>query len=998
YTLGLEGPAVTVDTACSSSLVALHLAATALRRGECDLALAGGATVMATPVAFLEFSRQRGLSADGRCRSFAASAAGTGWSEGVGLLLVQRLSDALREGRRVLAVVRGSAVNQDGASNGLTAPNGPSQQRVIRQALAAASLNPSSVDVVEAHGTGTRLGDPIEAQALLATYGQGRPVDRPLWLGSLKSNIGHAQAAAGVGGVIKMVMAMRQGILPQTLHVDEPTPHVDWSSGAVRLLTEAQPWPDTNDPRRAAVSAFGISGTNAHVILEQAPSPQPPSDDAAPQHDIDRAAPPVVPWLVTGHDEAALRAQADRLHAFLTRRPELDPADVAWSLATGRAKQSHRAVVVGGSRDELIEGLAALAQDRPEPAVLRATVARSHRTALLFTGQGAQRIGMGRELYQSYPAFARAFDEVCEHLDAGLDRALREIIFAEPDTADAALLDQTAYTQPALFAVEVALHRLVASWGWRADLVAGHSIGEIAAAQVAGVLSLADAATLVTARGRLMQALPPGGVMMAVQAAEAEVLPLLAGRTEEVDIAAVNGPTSVVISGTDAAVSAVAASLEERGHRVRRLSVSHAFHSPLMEPMMARFGEVVRTLNFARAQIPMVSTVSGALEPADVWSDPDYWVEQVRRPVRFADAVRTLAEQGVTTFLELGPDGVLTGLARNVLADRDGDVAAVAALRAGRPEVRTLMTAVGTLIARGGTADWSVLTPHASQVELPTYAFQRTRYWLSPSARPADVESAGLTATAHPLLGASVELAADGTVVYTGRFSRSAPEWLADHLILGVALLPATALVEMVAHVGAQLGSEVVEELTVSTPLVVPEQGSLTVQLVVATPDDAGRRSVEVFARGNDADPWRKHASGVLGPVVGGVSGVGWEQWPPVGAVEVGLEGVYEGLVGAGYGYGPAFRGLRRLWRVGGGWCAEVVLPEGQRSSAGSFGVHPALLDAGLHPLLPGVGQAGGRSWLPFSWSGVWVGGSGASALRVWLQPGSGDGDSLTVS
>lgn len=980
YALGLRGPALTVDTACSSSLVAIHLAVRSLRSGESALALAGGVCVMPTPEPFVDFTTLGGLSADGRCRAFAETADGAGWSEGVGMLVLERLSDAHRNDHEVLALLSGTAINHDGASNGLTAPSGVAQQRVVRQALADAGLRPDEVDAVEAHGTGTTLGDPIEAQALLAAYGQDR--DRPLWLGSLKSNIGHTQAAAGVAGVLKVVLALRHGLLPKTLHVDAPTARVDWNAGAVQLLTAARPWRIADRPRRAGVSSFGVSGTNAHAIVQEAPH-------------LERGARPLasgpLPWLLSGRTPAALDAQAIRLRNFLAGADSAEPRDIALTLATRRTHFDHRAAVVGRDRDELLAALDLLIAGGADRNILRDRSLGDPRVVFVFAGQGGQWAGMGVELLDTAPVFAERIAECDRALAPYLDWSVVEVLRGTPG---APALDRVDVVQPVQFAVMVALAALWRAHGVHPAAVVGHSQGEIAAACVAGALPLGEAAKVIALRSTALLELPSGSSMASVSAPVAEVERALTRWNGRLSVAAVNSPRSMVVAGECAALDELLRWCEENGVRARQVAVDYASHSAQVEAVRSRMLADLKDIRADRCAVPMYSTVT-----AD-WLDgtelgAGYWYRNLREPVRFDEAVRGLLGAGHRVFVEVSSHPVLTVAIQQTAEELGVPERVTATLRREESDWERFLLSLAELAVAGVPVDWRpVFEPiGARPVELPTYPFQRTRFW--PELRPAGEVATGW----HPLAGIAVELPGDGGLVFSGRIALATHPWLADHVVLGAVLLPGTGFVELITHAADQLDCAV-DELTCLTPLVLSDAVGVRVRMVVDGPDGAGCRGVSVYAAADDraglaleAGDWLLHAQGTLSPRIGAVEvDTTWagQMWPPVGAQAVDVTGIYGALVDSGYHYGPAFQGLSAVWRRGDELFVEATLPEAA-GAAMECGVHPALLDAVIHAAL------GDRSMLPFAWEGVTRHQVGASRLRARITVAGPDAVSIAT-
>ena len=994
YTLGFRGPSLAVDTACSSSLVAVHLACRSLRANECERALAGGVNLILSPELNVACSKARMLAPDGACKTFDASADGYVRSEGCGMLVLKRLSQAQRDGDRILAVIRGSAVNQDGRSSGLTVPYGPSQEAVIRAALADAAVDPREVDLVEAHGTGTSLGDPIELNALASVYCEARSADAPLVVSSVKTNIGHLESAAGVAGLIKLILALTHDEIPPHLHFHSGNPHFDWASVPIVVPTSARPWPERDGRRRiAAVSSFGFSGTNAHLVVEAAPAAD------APDASADR---PLRVVALSARSDAALRELADRYDERFERDPDVRIADVAFTANTGRVHFAHRLALVAGSTDDARAALAAFRSGDEHPAV-RAGESASHRRphiAFLFTGQGAQYPGMGRELFESEPVFRDTLRRCDELLRAHLDRSLLSVLF--PAAGDEHSIHDTAYTQPALFAVELALSELWRSWGIEPDAVMGHSLGEIAAACAAGIVTLEDGLALIAARGRLMQALPDDGDMVTVFDVEARVREAIGPHAGAVAIAAINGPDAVAISGRRAEVRAIAERFERAGVRVKPMVASRAFHSPLMDPMLDAFRDVSSRLTFSAPQVPIVSNVTGAVAASGEMQSADYWGRHARGAVRFAAGVDALQALGCDTFVEIGPGSTLLGMGRRCVPDAAGTW--LPSIRSERGERQEILSSLATLYVRGAEIDWQGVerTGSRRRTALPTYPFQRERYWTNRAAgAPFAAEPSGV---AHPLLGRRVPTALK-EALFEQVISLASLPFLTDHQVHGTVLFPATGYVEIAAAAGSQVleGTTIVENLSIADPLPLPRAGEVVVQTIVA-PSESGSAVVQIFsgARTNGrVEAWRLHATATVSIVDSASAAL-----PRLSDVRaacttvVEVEAEYAALRATGIDYGDAFRGLASLSIGERSAVGDVRLPEAAGDAA-PFGCHPALLDACLHVLGPMLATRAGRgsTYLPVTIDRVRM--LGAPGARVWSTAtlrASGSSDETLVA
>jgi len=1003
HLLGLQGPAMAVDTACSSALVGVHLACQSLRSGDCDLALAGGVNALLTPDQFITAAKARMLSADGRCKTFDARADGYGRGEGCGVVVLRRLSDAVSRGDRILAVIRASVVNQDGPSSGLTVPNKLAQEALIREALARAGVPPASVGYVEAHGTGTPLGDPIEVRALAAVLREGRPASSPFLLGSVKTNIGHLESAAGIAGLIKVILALYHEAIPAHLHLQTPTAHVDWSDVPARIPTALTPWPAGAQPRIAAVSSFGGSGTNAHLIVAEAPA-TPPATDA-----VER---PAHVLSLSARTPAALDRFALAYADYFASEPEASVADVCFTANTGRSAFEHRLAVVGASAAEMREALTAAAAGRSHGRMTRGEVARgaAPKIAFLFTGQGAQFAGMGAALYETEPVFRAALDRCAGILDGVLERPLLSVMFrARPD--DAALIDQTAYTQPALFALEWALAELWEAWGVTPAMMLGHSVGEYVAACRAGVFAVDDGLRLIAERARLMQAQPAGGSMAAVFADRDRVQAAVRPYAQTVAIAAVNGPENVVIAGAAGDVQAIRNALGDDGVRSLALAVSHAFHSPLMDPMLDGFERAAAGVAFTAPRIPFVSNVTGAPVAADVVVRPAYWRRHVREAVQFASGVEALHRAGCTVFVELGPSPTLLGLAARCLPD--ATVVHWSSLRKGQPDGAQMLRAAGGLWTLGGTVDWGAVDRGRARRRLltPTYPFEQERCWVDPPAGAQHVASDRAVATpagVHPLLARRVRVAGSEDVVFESELRADTP-FVADHVVFDEPVFPATGYLEGIrAAAAAVLGRPVViERVEIERALRLSPGVDALLQIAVRRQAD-GTAVCRISSAAPDADEWTLHATAAVRPASGTEDARrGVDEAARVSAARaacaraISADEHYETAASRGLVFGPRYRGIARLWVGAGQALAEIDVPAAAAADPASFVWHPAVLDACLQPLAALLMPAGAAEgvFVPVAIEHVWLAESAPEHLRtlVVLRDAGGAADAATA-
>ncbi|MBN1489666.1 MAG: SDR family NAD(P)-dependent oxidoreductase [Phycisphaerae bacterium] len=947
YTLGLRGPTMSVDTACSSALVVTHLACQALRAGECDVALAGGVNIVLSPISTIIACKMRMLSSDGHCKTFDASANGFVRGEGCGIVVLKRLSDAIKNRDRILALIRGSAVNQDGRSTGLTVPNGPAQEVLIRRALAVAGVEPADVDYIEAHGTGTSLGDPIELQALGSVFCQHRSKDKPLLVGSVKTNIGHLETAAGAAGLIKVILAMQHGEIPRHLHFETPNPLIDWDAWPITVPTESVPWPAGQQPRRAGVSSFGFSGTNAHLVVEEAPEIE------IPAAEVDR---PVHVLALSAKTEPALRDMAGRYADYFAANPDACLADVGFTANAGRSHFAHRLAMVAGSAAELQGRLAAFAAGEKASDLVEGHCPVGHRpkVAFLFTGQGSQYAGMARELYETQPTFRKILDECDAYLRPHLDRPLLALLF---DNDAEQHLRETVYQQPALFALEYALASLWRAWGVEPAACLGHSIGEVAAACFAGVFTLADGLELIAARARLMHGCPGSGAMASVFADADRVEAAIRGQSGAVTIAAYNGPEHTVISGAPKAVEAVLAALAADGVRAQALPVSHAFHSALMEPMLGEFERIVAKVTYRPAEVSLISNVTGKLAADDEIGSAAYWCDHIRRPVRFLDGMRALVDEGTGLFLEVGPGATLLGMGRQCV-DRGGRVW-LNSLRKGQSDWKQMLQSLTRLYTQGVDIDWAGFDSDypRRRLALPTYPFQSEQYWMeaSEARRKAGLQTSPTSRRVlHPLLGCRLRSALRD-VQFESALTATSPEFLTDHRVHGMVILAGAAYLEMALAAGAETqgdGPLVVEDVSINEPLVFEADAVRTVQSILRPQESGGARFeiLSLVSAPDGADEkWALHAAGL----VRSDAGAAMEPEPTLLSAlrkrcvtPVAVEDYYQQLNGAGLAFGPRFRGLDALWAGENECLARIRLPEPLNVEMGEYRVHPVMLDS----------------------------------------------------